>query len=72
MKKGYTLPTGMMSVRLVHLMDDARKELMLIYSEPVPQGLSVADLKQGGKAYPQWPDIEKSLIERAQGSFQIH
>lgn len=71
-KRGYALPANAMSVRFVHLMDEDRKELMLIYSEQLPQGLTVADLKQGGKAYPQWPDIEKSLIERAQASFQIH
>lgn len=30
---GYTLPESLQSVRFVHLMDGARKELMLIYSE---------------------------------------
>ncbi len=31
--KGYTLPPKMMSVRFVHLVDNKRKELMIIYSE---------------------------------------
>lgn len=30
---GYTLPRGMRTLRLVHLMDGARRELMVIYSE---------------------------------------
>jgi hypothetical protein len=35
-KNGYTLPQRMSSVRLVHLLDNKRKELMIIYSEPAP------------------------------------
>jgi hypothetical protein len=34
--KGYRLPERMSSVRLVHLLDNKRKELMIIYSEPAP------------------------------------
>jgi hypothetical protein len=36
-KNGYTLPQRMSSVRLVHLVDNKRKELMIIYSEPALQ-----------------------------------
>lgn len=65
--KGYTLPASMMSVRFVHLMDGARKELMFIYSEDLaPTGFTAADLKKGGKAYARWPELEKGLIERGQ------
>jgi hypothetical protein len=66
--KGYTLPAGMMSVRLVHLLDEQkRKELMIIYSEDVaPTGFTTTELLPGGKAYGQWPAIEKGLIERAE------
>ena len=71
--KGYKLPTGMMSVRLVHLLDEQkRKELMIIYSEDVAStGSTAADLKPGGKAHDHWPAIEKSLIDRAEKSLQI-
>jgi len=71
--KGYKLPTGMMSVRLVHLLDEQkRKELMIIYSEDVAfTGSTAADLKPGGKAHDHWPAIEKSLIDRAEKSLQI-
>lgn len=66
--KGYKFPAGMMSVRLVHLLDEQkRKELMIIYSEDVaPTGFTAAELLPGGKAYGQWPAIEKGLIERAE------
>jgi hypothetical protein len=66
--KGYKLPAGMMSVRLVHLLDDQkRKELMIIYSEDVaPTGFTATELLPGGKARDRWPAIEKDLIERAE------
>ena len=65
--KGYTSPAGMMYVRLVHLLDEQkRKELMIIYGEDLAStGFSAADLAKGGKAYDQWPAVEKGLIERA-------
>ena len=45
-KKGYKLPAAMMSVRLVHLLDQQkRKELMIIYSEDLaPTNLSTDSL----------------------------
>src|SRR5579864_927102 len=71
--KGYKLPAGMMSVRLVHLLDKAkRKELMIIYSEDVaPTGFTAADLQPGGKAHDQWPAIENGLIARAKEHVRI-
>lgn len=70
--KGYTFPRSMMSVRFVHLMDGARKELMFIYSEDLaPTGYTDDDLSQGGKAYSQWPRIEKGLIERGEASIKF-
>jgi len=67
------MPAGMISVRLVHLLDEQkRKELMFIYAEDVaPTGFTTADLKKGGKAYDQWPATEKSLIERAEKKIKI-
>jgi uncharacterized protein YciI len=71
-RQGYALPASMMTVRFVHLMDGARKELMYIYSEATPDGLTADDLKQGGKAYDKWPELEKGLIERGEKSIQFH
>lgn len=61
------MPANAMCVRLVHLLDEAkRKELMIIYGEDLgPIGFSAVDLNKGGKAYDQWPTLEKGLIERA-------
>ena len=70
--KGYSLPASMMTVRFVHLMDGGRKELMFIYSEPTPAGLIAGDLKKSGKAYGQWAELEKGLIERGEKSFELH
>jgi tetratricopeptide (TPR) repeat protein len=65
--KGYTLPAGMMDVRLVHLLDEStRKELMIIYGEDVSAtGFTAAELNEDGKAPAKWAEIEKGLIERA-------
>lgn len=72
-KHGYRMPDGMAYLRLVHLLDEARrKELMIIYGEDLaPTGFTAADLQQGGKAYDRWPAIEKDLIERAQQKIAI-
>ena len=70
---GYKVPAGMMYVRLVHLLDEQkRKELMFIYAEDLAStGLTAADLNKSGKAYDQWPAIEKSLEERAEKKIKI-
>ena len=69
---GFSMPAGMMYVRLVHLLDDQkRRELMIIYGEDLaPTNLTVADLREGGKAHDRWPSIDQGLIDRAQK--QIH
>jgi len=65
--KGYRMPAEMMSVRLVHLLDQQRrKELMIIYSEDLAvTGLSAAELRETGRARDRWPAIQKDLIARA-------
>lgn len=70
---GYKMPAGMMYVRFVHLLDEAkRKELMIIYGEDLsPTGFSVADLNKGGRSQDRWPQIAKSLVERAQQKIVI-
>lgn len=70
---GYTLPESTMSVRLVHLMDGNRKELMYIYSEDTsPTGYSAAELKAGGSAHDHWPEIQAALVKRAERSIVFH
>ncbi|MGB6387810.1 MAG: hypothetical protein WBD25_04920 [Terriglobales bacterium] len=71
--KGYKMPAGMMYVRLVHLLDERkRKELMIIYGEDVAStGFTAAELHEGGKAYAQWPAIDKDLIERAEEKITV-
>src|SRR5687767_2154370 len=64
---GYTMPTGMMNVRLVHLPDEhRRKELMIIYAEDTDSaGVEWRDLLPGGKAADRWQEIQRVLIESA-------
>ncbi len=71
--EGYHMPAGTISVRLVHLLDEAkRQELMFIYSEDVAlSGFTATDLLEGGKAHDRWPTIETGLIERAKGNISL-
>jgi len=66
--KGYKLPAGLMTVRLVHLLaEHKRKELMIIYGEDVtPTEFSATELLPGGKGSEQWTTIGKDLVERAE------
>jgi hypothetical protein len=69
---GYALPPAMMSVRFVHLLDNKRKELMIIYSEDLaPTGLTIGELRKGETAQARWSAIERRLIERAEAAFSI-
>jgi len=66
--KGYQMAgTDVLTQRLVHLTDDTKRdELMIIYAEDLsPMKLTAAELSANGKAYDQWPDISKALLERA-------
>ena len=52
--------------RLVHLVDEAkRNELMIIYVEDLSDtGLTAADLGEGGSARSRWPDLAQALLDR--------
>jgi hypothetical protein len=71
--KGYKMPAGMAYVRLVHLLDpEKRKELMIIYAEALPSGVSAADLDEKGKdRQTKWPAIEQQVIQGAQQRLKI-
>ncbi len=72
-EKGYSEPSGMMFVRLVHLLDpQKRKELMIIYGEDLAStGFTAAELDEKGKDHDKWPGIESGLIERAKQKIGI-
>ncbi len=70
--KGYTAPAEMMNVRFVHIPDELkRKELMIIYAEEMPEGLTSAQLLKDGKITDAWAPVEKDLIERARKSITL-
>ena len=70
--RGYRFPAGMMSVRLVHLVNGKRSELMVIYSEDVATtGHTVMDLRKGGRAFAQWPAIAAALLAHAERNVSI-
>ena len=71
---GYTMPPGMLNVRLVHLPDEQkRKELMIIYAEDAAfTGVAWRDLLPSGKAADRWPDIQNTLEKRAGERIVFH
>jgi hypothetical protein len=71
--RGFQMPENVMMVRLVHLLDkQKRKELMIIYGEDLtPTGFTAADLKKGGKAESEWPELENGVIAHAKKAIQI-
>jgi hypothetical protein len=69
---GFEIPPERMSVRLVHLVDDAkRKELMIIYAEDLAMsGTTVEELgKPENKA--KWEGLKAALIERAKERIKL-
>jgi len=69
---GYTMPAETMSVRLVNLLDESkRQELMFIYTEDLAlSGTSVAELQAGG-GEAKWQGLQAGLIERATQKIQV-
>jgi hypothetical protein len=77
--KGFKMAgTEFLSQRLVHLVDAAkRNELMIIYVEDLSTGVAgvanftAADLNEGGSAHDRWPEIAQALLNRAQKNMRV-
>ena len=71
--KGWTLGPDVLTERLVWLLDSpARNELMIIYMEDLAdQGLTAADVREGGKARDRWAGIADAFHQRALGTFVV-
>jgi hypothetical protein len=72
--KGYRMASDdVLSQRLVHLADEAkRNELMIIYMEDLSgMGLTAADIAEGGRAAARWDEISNGLLERAVKGMKI-
>jgi hypothetical protein len=71
--KGWTLGPEVMLERLVWLLDSPpRNELMIIYMEDLAdQGLTAADLSEGGQARDRLPALTEAFHRRALGTFVI-
>ncbi|HEX8228710.1 MAG TPA: hypothetical protein VF826_05275 [Chloroflexia bacterium] len=72
-EKGYPMPEEAIFARFVRMLDDTnRRELLIIYSEPLSQpGLTAADLQPGGRAEQHFTELSQGLITRALQSFEI-
>ncbi|HEX8599890.1 MAG TPA: hypothetical protein VF952_15420, partial [Chloroflexia bacterium] len=72
-EKGYPMPEEAIFARFVRMLDDTnRREILIIYSEPLSQpGLTAEDLQSGGRAEEHFTELSHSLIARALQSFEI-
>ena len=73
------MPPGMMTVRLVRLLDDpkgtgyGRRELMMIYGEDMaPTGLTYEAVTTKGEPNARWAALEKPLLKRAIKAFHVN
>ena len=71
--KGWTVGPEVMMERLVWLLDTPpRNELMVIYLEDLAdQGLTAAQLDEGGPASARWSTLAAAFHDRAVASFRI-
>jgi hypothetical protein len=72
--KGFRMAsTEIISQRLVHLVDEARRnELMIIYVEDLSDtGLTAADLGEGGSAHARWAEIGQGLLDRTLKNMKV-
>ena len=71
--KGYRMDSEILMQRLVHLVDEAkRNELMIIYIEDLSRmHLTAANLGKGGAAASRWDEISKGLLDRATKGLKI-
>lgn len=73
LSRGYKMPSGMVCLQLVHLLDEQkRKKLMITYCEDIKTtGFAPADLQKGGKAENLWRTLEGDLLLRAWQAIKI-
>ena len=71
--KGWTIGPDVMLERLAWVLDSpARNELMVIYMEDLAgQGLTAADLAEGGTARDRWPALTEAFHRRAAAAFTV-
>ena len=72
--KGFRWPSDeILSQRLVHLVDEAkRNELMIIYAEDLTAlGLTAADLAPGGSAAARWGEVSNGLLNRTMKGMKV-
>ena len=71
--KGYSLASDILCQRLVHLVDEAkRNELMIVYIEDLSDmELTAADITTGGRAADRFEGIAKGILERAVSGLKV-
>ena len=71
--RGYAIPSDFAYARLVYLTDQTRrKELMIIFIDDLAsQGLTAAELKEGGTNEARRPDVEQAHLDRIRSTLTV-
>lgn len=71
--EGYAYPGEVAYARLVYLTDESRqKELMIIFMDDLEeQGLTAAELQEGGANAAHWPEVEQAHLDRIKETLQV-
>ena len=71
--KGLVFPREFAYARLVYLTDESRqKELLIIFIDDLaPQGLTAAELKEGGEKAALWPEVEQAHLDRIRETLAV-
>jgi hypothetical protein len=69
--KGYTMAPEMAQIRMVRLDQSNRKELMIIYAEPLPGDVTAAALAEGGSAFERRTALSDRLRANAVAGLKI-
>jgi hypothetical protein len=70
--KGFKTGTEVVTQRFVHLVDEAkRNELMIIYLEDLSGTGFTADLNEGGSKHAEWSSLSQAVFARAQKFMKI-
>ncbi len=71
-KNGYSMELDVMRIRLVHLDESRRKELMIIYMEDMAvHGLDLNSFGENGRESEEWKEVSEALRKRALAGMKL-
>ncbi len=70
--KGYKIPDYYTYARLVHLTDNNRKELLIIFMDDLaPTGWTAESLREGGENHHRWTEVESAHLDKIKNVMKL-